>query len=310
MHLKKKHIMPKISLPLLILIIFALLGSCEKQVPLSAFDFDYAPEYQIEGDFYPQNLGKSILRINHTFTIEDSMSLEQSYVTDADARLFGPDGLLLSTMSWHDSATGYQYVNIDEQVDPNIPLDSISIYLDTLIYGGYQLDRVDFQMEANTEYQLRVEIGDETFQTSFSPYPLVDFLPFATDSIVPCNCEYGLGDYERIYATMSSDTARLRWPEDPNAYLYTVVTEQVDSDLELGAQAFAFPGPVLNFGALPGTYKIIIGSMDQRFYEHYYLSDYPPNHPNRNFFGGKALGYAGAINERYLTIRIVPPGSQ
>lgn len=307
MQTNKKYIIPLISGAALILIILISLSSCEKQIPLSAFDFDYAPEYQIEGDFYPQNLGKSILRINHTFTIEDSMSLDQSYVKDADARLFGPEGALLSTMSWHDSATGYQYVNIDENIGPNIPLDSISKYLDTLVYGGYQLDQVDFQMSSNKEYELRVDIGGETFQATFSPYPLVDFLPFAIDSVVDCECENGLGNYQRTYATMSSDTAKLRWPEDPGAYLYTVVTEQLDNELNLGAQAFAFPGPVLNFGALPGTYKIIIGSMDKRFYEHYYLSDFPPNHPNRNFFGGKALGYAGSVNERYLTIRIVPP---
>jgi|GEM_PF-1547677 len=310
MQINKTHTIPKIFTAVFFITIFTIFAGCEKQVPLSAFDFDYAPEYQIEGDFYPQNLGKSILRINHTFTIEDSMSLEQSYVTDADARLFGPDGSLLSTMSWHDSATGYQYLNIDEQVDPNIPLDSISNYLDTLIYGGYQLDQVNFQMNANEEYQLRVKIDGESFQTTFSPYPLVDFLPFAIDSVVQCECENGLGNYQRIYATMASDTAKLRWPEDPNAYLYTVVTEQIDNELNLGAQAFAFPGPVLNFGALPGTYKIIIGSMDQCFYQHYYLSDFPPNHPNRNFFGGKALGYAGSVNERYLTVRIVPPGSK
>ncbi len=295
-----------------LMVIFTLfvLGvvACEKQVPLSNFHFDYTPEYQIEADFYPQNLGKSILRINRTFTIADSMSLEDAYVKNASARLLDPDGQTLSTFTWYDSAAGYQYINMDEQIDSNISLDSLAQHLDTLIYGGYRLNRTHFQMDSGKEYELRVVINGKTFETTFTPYPPVDFLPFAVDSVVQVESGNGAGHYQRIYATMTSDTAKLRWPEDPNAYLYTVVTEQIDNDLNLGAQAFAFPGPVLNFGILPGTYNIIIGSMDKRFYDHYYLSDFPPNHPDRNFFNGKALGYAGSVNERYLTIHVIPPG--
>ena len=298
---KRQHILP--ALLTCIVLLATNFQGCEKQVPLSSFDFNYEPQYKIEADIYPQNLGKSVLRIDRTFTIADSMSVEDAHIRDADARLLDSDGSVLSTFSWHDSAASYLYY--DNQEDSPFP-DSLNQVPDTMIYGAYTLDRVNFDMPTGAEYQLRVVIDDEVFTTTFSPYPLVDFLPFAIDSVVMEERENGPGTYECIYATMSVDTARLRWEEDPDAYLYTVIIEELEGTIDLGIQAFAFPGPALNLGLFPGTYRVIIGAMDERFYHYYYLSDFPPNHPNRNFFGDDALGYAGSVNERYLQLTIVP----
>lgn len=300
MNFAKIHIISRFMA--LVLITLVLFSACEKDIPLSAFDFEYVPEYKIEADIFPQNLGKSVLRIDNTFTIEDSMSIERAHIKDAEAYLLDTDGSVLSPFHWDDSAATYQYFSGNEPP----PLDSIAEALDTLTYGAYLLDRVDFTLSTGKEYKMRIKIEDETFTSSFQPYPAVDFLPFNIDSIVTKPYQRGPGSYQCIYATMSSDTARLRWAEDPNAHLYTVVIQQQEGFFDIGPQAFAFPGPVLNFGLLPGTYSVVIGAMDERFYDHYYLDSFAPNHPNRNFFGKNALGYAGSVNERYLQLHIVP----
>lgn len=299
------------------LAIFASLGllvlsvSCEKNVPLSSFDFDYTPEYKIEGDFFPANPGKSVVRIDHTFTIEDSVNVDSAHVTDASVELLSDDSALLSTLSWQDSADAYPYFDTEDfdGFDPSTPLDSLAARLDTMYYGAYKLDRVDFSLENSQTYHLRVTIDGESFETSFSPYPAVEFTNFEPDSITACPCETGPGEHELIHTTMASDTAKLRWAEDKDAYLYTVYVYDREPDVDLGPQIFTFPGPVFNLGMLPGTYDIIIGTMNETFYRHYYLSDFPPNHDTRNYFDGKALGYAGTLNERYVRVHVVPPGT-
>lgn len=305
--MKKKR--PYHFIALLILGMF--LGvSCEKNVPLSNFDFEYAPEYKIEGDFFPTNLGKSVVRVDRTFTIEDSMSLNNVHVKDASVELRTESGDMLSTLSWQDTAAAYPYFNFDEdeQFDPTIPPDSLATFLDTMYYGAYKLDDLDFALENTQSYELQVTIDGENYVTSFSPYPAVEFTNFEPDSVTDCPCETGLGTHALIHKTMASDTARLRWPEDPDAHLYTVYVHEENPETDLGPQLFTFPGPVFNLGMLPGTYDIIIGTMNETFYRHYYLSDFPPNHEARNFFDGNALGYAGTLSETYVRIHVVPPG--
>ena len=295
-----------------ILLLLYLLGySCEKQVPLSSFEFDYAQEYKIEGDFFPTNPGKSVVRIDRTFTIEDSMSLDNVHIRDATVELRYYGGPIISTLSWQDTAAAYPYFNLDDEepFGPNTPEDSLASGLDTLYYGAYQLDNVNFQFGNDTTYELRATIDGKSYSTIFSPYPAVKFTNFEPDSITQCPCIYGLGTHSLLHVTMASDTARFRWLEDKNAYLYTVYIFEHDAEPDLGPQVFTFPGPVLNLGLLPGTYDIIIGTMNETFYRHYYLNDFPLNHPNRNFFGGEALGYAGTVNEKYVRVHVVPPGT-
>jgi len=293
---------------ILLVIMLPVLFSCEKDVPLSSFDFEYAPEYKIEGDFFPANLGKSVVRVDHTFTIEDSMSLDNVHVKDAVVELRKQDGTVLSVLSWQDTAAAYPYFNYEEgeQYNPTTPPESLATHLDTMYYGAYKLDRVGFSLANNQTYELRVVIDGERFSTSFSPYPAVDFTNFIPDSLTDCPCETGLGTHDLIHKTMASDTARLRWEEDKDAYFYTVYVSEQDPETDLGPDVFTFPGPVYNLGRLPGTYDIIIGTMNETFYRHFYLSDFPPNHEARNFFTGNALGYAGTVNERYVRIHVVP----
>jgi len=277
---------------------------CEKDVPISAFEFEYEPEYKIEADFYPANLGKSVLRVDRTFTIEDTMSIREAHIRDASAEIRTEEGALLSSFSWHDSAAAYSYI-AEEGDGPFGNGFGVGADVDTLYYGAYRLDNLNFELSDNQRYRVNVTIDGEGFTTTFRPYPAVTFFPFKTDMIVRRENQSRRGTHEVIYATMAADTAKLQWAEDPEAYFYSVYITRLGYGTSVMPRVFTFPGPALDIGAVPGTYDIIIGSLSETFYKHYYLRDFPPNHEARNFFGGKALGYAGAINERYLRIQIV-----
>lgn len=278
--------------------------SCEKDVPVTAFEFEYEPEYKIEADFYPANLGKSVLRVDRTFTIDDTMSPQRAHIREASAEIRTEEGTLLSTFSWHDSAAAYPYVS-EAGDDPFGNGFGAGAAVDTQYYGAYKLDNLDFVLADNQGYRVNVFIDGEEFSTTFRPYPAVPFFPFEKEMTVRKENQFGGGAYEVIYATMAADTAKLQWQEDPEAFFYSVYITRVDYGVPIMPRVFTFPGPVLNIGAVPGTYDIIIGTLNETFYKHYYLRDFPPNHDVRNFFGGNALGYAGTINERYLRIQIV-----
>ena len=309
--LRRKGLKGKESLGIIVFLTGTILfvAGCERNVPITSFDFSYAPQYKIEGDFYPVNLGKSVLRIDHTFTIADSMNVEQAHIRDAQAKLLDASEQVLSTLSWQDSAASYPYFNTTER-DRRLSLDSLASLLDTMYYGGYKLDNLSFSLDSGKTYTLQVKINGEDFSTTFTPYPAVNFLPFDIDSVVMKQNQQWGGTYPEIYTTMRSDTAKIAWPEDPDASFYTVYLRQLHASIEIGPSLFTFPGPALSFGVLPGEYEVVIGAMSHRFYRHYYLNDFPPNHDARNFFGGKALGYAGTINERYLHLKIVGVSGQ
>lgn len=280
-----------------------LFGSCEKEVPLSSLEFDYNPEYRIEGDFFPANLSKSVLRIDHTFTIREKMSISQAHIRDAGAELRIRNGRRLSTFSWQDSAAAYPYlVNPGEFQEG--PIDPDKANIDTQYYGAYKLDRLDFRLEDSLTYELRVTIDDEEFRTTFSPYPAVDFIGLDPDTMIYRQGEDKGIPRETYYVSMPRDSARLEWSEDPDGYFYSVLVRQIRLDRETLPQVFVFPGPLLNFSLPAGRYEVIIGAMNKTFYRHYHLSEFPANHETRNFFDGRALGYAGTLNERYLIVRV------
>ncbi len=303
--------MRRLRFQIAVLAALLILG-CEKIIPLSEFDFEYEPQLRIEADFFPGNLGKSVLRVDHTFSIEDSMRLDLAHIRDAQAVLFqGSD--TLSTLSWRDSASSYIYLNL-EDFDPEVVFnpDSLASYQDTQSYGGYKLDRADFFLESDTPYTLRVEVEGESYETQFTPYPAIELLNIVPDSVEICQCGVGeaVATYEVLHTTMSIDTARVIWPEDPEATFYTIVSRRLDSDPPTLPNVFSFPGPVLSLqGIEPGVYELIIGTMNDTWYRHYLLRDFPANHEARNFFGSEALGFAGTLNEIYLQIHLVPPGS-
>ncbi|MCF7902097.1 MAG: hypothetical protein K9M19_01595 [Candidatus Marinimicrobia bacterium] len=287
-----------------------LLLACEKVVPLSEFDFDYESQVRIEGDFFPANLGKSVLRIDRTFTITDTMDLDRAHIKDATAFLLR-DSDTLSHFTWRDSAASFAYLNLPE-FDPAIVLnpDSAVLYIDTLHYGGYKLDRVDFALQSGVTYTLVVVVDGVDYTTEFTPYPAVELQNLTVDSIRTCECGVGgVSDYDMIFTTIAQipDSAKLVWPEDPAAWFYTIYYDKLDAEPRLLPQIFSFPGPVLSLqGVDPGVYELTIGVMNDTFYKHYYLRDFPPNHPARNFFDNGALGYAGTLNEVYLTVNLIP----
>jgi len=289
------------------LLVIMGLVACEKIVPLSEFSFNYSPQLKIEGDFFPKNLNKSILRVDHTFAITDTMDLEHVHIQDAKAvLLLGTD--TLSRFTWRDSAAGYAFLNLPE-FDPEIAHnpDSALKYYDTLSYGGYKLDQVDFSLMDDETYTLVVTVAGVDYTTQFSPYPAVEFENLTIDSVA--SLQSGVGNYEMTYTTIASvpDSAKLIWPEDSAAWFYTVYADKLDADPRQLPQVFYFPGPVLSLlSAEPGVYELVIGTMNDTFYKHYFLSDFPANHPARNFFDNGALGYAGTLNEVYLTVHLIP----
>ncbi|MCF7796614.1 MAG: hypothetical protein K9N11_04100 [Lentisphaeria bacterium] len=289
--------------------LLAWLAACTKNVPLSEFNFDYTAQIKIEGDFFPANLGKSILRVDHTFAISDTMDLEHLYVKNADAVLLhGID--TLSHFSWQDSASSFAFYNIPE-FNPEIMQnpDSLVQYIDTLTYGGYTLDRLDFQLLDDETYTLVVTVDGVDYTTTFSPFPAIQIENLTVDSVrtFPSGIR-GDGTYTMTYTTIAQypDSARLIWQEDPTAWFYTVYTDKLDAEPRLLPNMFSYPGPVLSvLGVDPGVYELVIGVMNDTFYKHYYLRDFPPNHPARNFFDNGALGYAGTLNEVYLTVNLI-----
>jgi len=292
----------RIIISALTLIFILGLIRCEKEVPLSSFDLEYEPQYRIEGDFFTPNTGKSVLRIDRTFTIRDTLSMESSHIRTAEAVLRVADGEMLSTLSWRDSADAYPYIVNPEEAA--FGLDSVTV--DTQAYGAYKLDRPNFQLEAGATYELVVTIDGEEYRTTFSPYPAVDFIGARRDTVLWENGRRNPAGFPVSYYTFAADTARLQWKEDPDAYFYSVKITQMNNNLRSLPQVFAFPGPVLSLTYPPGRYRIVIGAMNRTFYNHYYLTDLPVNHETRNFFDGTALGYAGVLNERYLVVHIVP----
>lgn len=292
------------------LTLILLLSGCTEEFLASELGFDYEPQIKIEGDFFPQNLGKSVLRVDRTFTIGDSMIIEDAHIRNASAVLKHGD-LELSSLSWTDSASSYIYFNFDEyQPDGPPDLDSLAAAQDTLTYGGYKLDRVDFALEVGETYTLVVSVDGRDYTTTFMPEPAIELLNVVADSVESCECGVGgVGEFLVTHTTMSIDTAVVIWPEDPTANFYTVYFHQLDADPQLMPQTFSFPGPILTLqGNQPGEYDIVVGTMSERFYRHYYLSDFPLNHETRNFFNNGALGYAGTLSEVYLRVHLVPPG--
>lgn len=277
-------------------------------MPLTAFNFHYQPQYKIEAVFYPANLAKSVMRVEHTFTIRDTMSVKRSYIKDAIAELRVKDGMTLSTLSWYDSAAAYSYYATAPggPGQPGFPFGQEDAEVDTLFYGGYKLDGLDFALYDSLTYELDVTIGGEMYSTTFTPYPAVHFTNFQPDFVSLVHPGNGGNPYKVQYITMRADTARLAWPEDPNAYFYSVYILPLQTPVDVVPQVFAFPGPEFSLSLVPGEYMIIIGAMNSTFYKHYYLNDFSANHPTRNFFSGNALGFAGTLNERYLDVRILP----
>lgn len=308
-----KIAMRQIKLAVWAISIMVLLVACEKIVPLSEFNFDYTRQVKIEGDFFPKNLGKSILRVDHTFTIEDTMDLNRAHVRNADAVLLhGAD--TLSTFTWRDSATSYLYYDIQEYSPEimNNP-DSLARYLDSLSYGAYTLDRLDFDLLDDEIYTLIVTIDGVDYTTTFSPFPAIEIQNLTVDSIQTRANSWGMaGTYDMLHTTIAliPDSAKIIWPEDPTAWFYTIWSDQIDDSLRLVPGIFSFPGPVLSLlGVAPGVYELVIGAMSDTFYKHYFLREFPPNHPVRNFFDKGALGYAGTLNEVYLTVHLLPDTS-
>ena len=302
-----------ITVSILILILVLILAACEKIIPLSEFDFDYTRQVKIEGDFFPKNLGKSILRVDHTFTIADTMDLSRVHIRNANAVLLhGAD--TLSTFTWRDSATSYLYYDIQEYSPEimNNP-DSLAQYLDSLSYGAYTLDRLDFELLDDEIYTLVVSVDGVDYTTTFTPFPAIELQNLTVDSIQTRANSWGMaGTYDMLHTTiaMIPDSAKLIWPEDPTAWFYTIWSDQIDDSLKLVPGNFSFPGPVLSLlGVAPGVYELVIGAMNDTFYKHYFLGEFPPNHPVRNFFDNDALGYAGTLNEVYLTVNLIPAPS-
>jgi len=299
-----------ITVSILILILVLILAACEKIIPLSEFDFDYTRQVKIEGDFFPKNLGKSILRVDHTFTIADTMDWSRVHIKNADAVLLnGAD--TLSRFTWYDSAASYAYYNIPE-FTPEIMSnpDSLAQYIDTLSYGAYKLDRVDFELADDENYTLIVTVDGVDYTTNFSPFPAIELQNLTIDSLQTRSSGIsGVGNYDMVFTTITQipDSAKLVWEEDPTAWFYTIYTDKLDAEPRLLPQSFSFPGPVLSLlGAEPGVYELVIGAMNDTFYKHYFLGEFPPNHPVRNFFDNDALGYAGTLNEVYLTVNLIP----
>jgi hypothetical protein len=296
--------------PFIGLFSFLFLIGCTEEYLATDFDLNYDAQLKIEGDFYPQNLGKSVLRIDRTFTISDTMSLENAHIMDAEAVLLrGSD--TLSTLSWADSASSYIFFNFEDyQPDGPPDFDSLAAAQDTQSYGGYKLDRVDFNLFPGVTYTLVVNVDGIDYTTEFIPEEPIELLNVVSDSVVACECGVGgIGEFGIVHATMSIDTAVVIWPEDPEANFYTVYFHQLNATPQLMPQTFAYPGPILSLqGNEPGEYDIIIGTMNDTFYRHYYLSDFPLNHETRNFFDNGALGYAGTLSEIYLRVNLVPPG--
>ncbi len=278
-------------------------SGCEREVPLSSLDISYETQYRIEGDFFPAHLAKSVLRVDRTFGIGDTLSIARAHIRDARAELWQVNGGLLSTFTWRDSAQSYPYLVNPGDIQQG-PIDPEDAEIDTQYYGAYKLDDLDFQLADSLTYQLRVHIDGEEFRTHFSPYPAVEFIGLEPDTIIYRREGETQIPQATYYLKMSRDSARLEWPEDPSGYFYTVFLRQLRLDRETLPQVFAFPGPLLDFTLPVGRYMVIIGAMNRTFYRHYYLNEFPLNHETRNFFDGEALGYAGTLNERYLVVRI------
>ena len=302
-----------ITVSILIILLVFVLAACEKIIPLSEFNFDYTRQVKIEGDFFPKNLGKSILRVDHTFTIADTMDWSRVHIRNANAVLLhGAD--TLSTFTWRDSATSYLYYDIQEYSPEimNNP-DSLAQYLDSLSYGAYTLDRLDFELLDDEIYTLVVSVDGVDYTTTFTPFPAIELQNLTVDSIQTRANSWGMaGTYDMLHTTiaMIPDSAKLIWPEDPTAWFYTIWSDQIDDSLRLVPGNFSFPGPVLSLlGVAPGVYELVIGAMSDTFYKHYFLGEFPPNHPVRNFFDNDALGYAGTLNEVYLTVNLIPAPS-
>jgi hypothetical protein len=284
-----------------------VLNSCEKSMPLENHDSDYQPEFVIEGDFFPANLAKSVVRIDRTFSLNQQMSIEEAHVKDASAALYREDGALLSTLSWNDTAMAYPYYHYNmvpggvDQI-PGGGVTGVGEGIDTLQYGAYTLDSLNFQLQPDTEYRLSVIIDSEEFNTSFTPHPVVDMVYPKADSIYLRKAYQGW-EYPISWATLPSSTIHLEWADQPGAYFYTVSIQHYGSR-KLVPRIIAVTEPVFTLSVAWHEFEIVIGSMNETIYRHYYLKEYPVNHPIRNFFDGKALGYAGTLSELYLRVSL------
>lgn len=277
---------------------------CEKPMPFEEFDAEYQPEYVIEGDFFPANLGKSVLRVDRTFALDEQMTIQDAHVKDASAALLDENGQLLSTLSWSDSAIAYPYYlyNMLSGVDqiPGGGITGVGDGLDTLQYGAYRLDNLNFQLHPGKEYTLWVSIQGEEFTTMFEPHPPVEMVYPQPDSVYLRKAYQGW-EYQIGMVTMPAPTINLEWQDQPGAYFYTVSIQHYGSR-KLVPRIIALSEPVFTLSVAWHRFEIVIGSMNETIYRHYYLKDYPVNHPLRNFFDGKALGYAGTLSERYLHV--------
>ncbi len=286
---------------------FLLFQGCEKPLPLSHFETDYQPEYRIEGDFFPTHLGKSVLRIDRTFGLREEMSIDRSQVRDARAELRTADGVLLSTLSWQDSAKTYPFYwqtlypekGTPRQISDHLISDGHNV--DYFNYGAYKLDNLQFRLSPDQVYQLQVTIAGEEYVTSFTPHPQVRLQHVSPDSTVLRKTADGW-TYQVTQLRLEQPTIRLEWEEQPNGYYYTVHLNQLPAVYV--PRILATPEPRFSYSADKPRYEIIIGSMNRTLYQHYYLTDFPVNHELRNFFHGKALGYAGTLTERYLEVMI------
>jgi len=353
-----------------------LSSGCQKEIPLASFSLPREQQVRIEADFFPTNLPKSVLRIDHTFSIYDSLAPENAHIQGASAWLLMGDDTL-ATFEWVDSAVTYPFTPIlPTQSGPPV-LGPVQFFT----YGAYKLVHTNFHLEPDTTYILVIRHHDWEVSTELHIHPgiVVNEEP---DSVANCDCP---GNYSISYYDLPLDGARLTWKPFSDVNIYTAYFEldtaglnqiiqlirpwldQLDSifidslqqipvdslqsiadnlqlpmsgyglksllalgpdsfltfldSLHLAPLVFSFGVPEFNLAELfisqhfdkypdwlffAFRWKLIIGVPDERFYRHYYLADFPVNHQARNFWPPPFLGAAGALTEKYFSIRLHP----
>ena len=319
-----------------------LFPGCTRDMDLFDFEEDflgYEPEIKVEAEFHFPDGASSVVRIDRTMTLTDSLDFLNGLDDDGDwnpdADDTGSDGIGPGDEEYEGpDDDGTEGNGLPDAGEPHVDeLDELIRQVHvrdadvTLYRGGASVCDFAWTDSAGSYREgtgfFRTGDGDEVIyggyipdgQLSFSPgedYSLVitmlsgDSLSGGFSTLAPPELIFSPGD------SVSGDTlfrpfplaGTLEWTRDPNA-LGAILEIDSFSPPDSAASFINVPAffDFMSFyGIVPGLYRITISSFGENFFDYYYTT-LPLNHPERSNIDG-GLGFAGFLSATRFYLRI------
>ncbi len=319
-----------------------LISGCTRELDLFDFEEDfleYEPQIKVEAEFKLPEGTASVVRVDRTMTLSDSLEflngLDDDGDWDPEKDDVGTDGIGPEDEEYEEpDEDGTEGNGVPDPGEPHVDeLDELIRQVHvmdadlTLYNGGAPLCSFTWSDSAGRYREgtgfFRVGEGDPVVYGGYIPDGQLSLSPGENYSLVVAAAS---GDTlegwftppappELIFTpadSVSGDTlfrpfplaGTIEWVKDPSSLGAIIVLESFvppDSTAPL-FNAPAFFDLMSFYGILPGLYRVTVSSFEENFFDYYYTT-LPVNHPERSSISG-GLGFAGALAETIFFLRI------